>query len=351
MDRHRCFVRYPDRQSGQQQRVVQPRRLGDDKGLVSLHCLLVGPDPSTPQEAVRIERTRSVFQLLIHGSVFGVVREYRFQSGDGWFVVTIEGGRVAGLFAGDGLPNFLWDGTTGPVAGGDRMWLAPEVEIFYEDRNDRSTWRCPQELDPGTWTASIIDDGLVLNQVALGTGLRRVIRPLFAPPIATDLAWSGYVVSDTAQTEKPWSAWHLVMVPAPASVFVRGSNDPIVYYAPTPDFDNGWVPATGQAPEWKLGLHPSVDSRVVLAAIGETDPGPVVVVKSVASPSSTYIDVPPSGGPATALQVYNSPGKGFCELEHHAPLESRSYESTVFGAWGPLEQRLSIVERFASGPL
>lgn len=277
------------------------------------------------------------------------MREYRFQSGNGWFVVTVEGARVAGLFAGEELPNLLWGGNAERVAGGDRVWLAPEVEIFYRDRSDPSTWRCPPELDPGTWTASIKDDGVVLHQVALGTGLRRAFRPLLTPPVATDLAWSGYLVSDTAETEKPWSAWHLVMVPTPARVFVRGAKDPVVYYPPAPDLAGGWVQATGEAPRWKLGFRPPRDAKVVLAAIGDRDPGPLVVVTAIAAPSSTYVDTPPGGGPATAVQVYNSPGEGFCELEHHAPLESRGYESTVFGAWGPLESRLSLVERLTSG--
>lgn len=225
------------------------------------------------------------------------------------------------------------------MAGGDRLWIAPELEIFYGDDGE---WRCPPELDPGSWSAVVSGDEVLLSQEALGCTLARVVRSAVVEA-PRGLDWAAYELSDTVRALRGWSAWHVVMVPAPARIFVRDTNEPVVYYAPAPPIAGGWIDASDEPPRWKLGFGPPADGRFVLGAAGPEDPGPLVVVTGEADPAGTYVDVPPDGGVAAPVQVYCSGGQGFCELEHHAPLETRAARSTVVGAWGPMRARLDLL--------
>lgn len=221
------------------------------------------------------------------------------------------------------------------------MWLAPELEIFYDDK----TWRKPAELDPGSWTLESSAGSVLLRQTALRVEMLRVITPLSDPRIDIDIPWAGYRVVNLVETNRPWSAWHLVMFPSPADLFVSGLADPVTYYPPAPEFAGGWAKTSGRPPRWKVGCLPPAGGLVLLAALGPSDPGPLVVMQATLDPAGTFVDRPPGGGPATALQVYDSGGAGFAELEVHAPLETRRVDSTVIGAWGSREDRLEILKR------
>lgn len=275
--------------------------------------------------------------------------EVKLPSGSGEVLVTEHGGRIAELRPLPDGPNLFWRGSTLlPLTGGDRLWMGPEREIFYPPGDDvvRESWACPEELDPGAWRLATDDDGRVeLQQSALGADLRRTVEPLEAPLADGDLPWSGYRVRNEVSTDRAWSAWNLIMVPAPADLYVREARGAVHVYPPVPDMRDGWIPAEGRAPEWKLGLAPPDDGLVVLAAVGRDDPGPLVVKLVELDPDGTYVDVPPLGdGPATAIQLYSSPDLGFCEIEHHAPLETRASSTTVFGAWGGREARLALLD-------
>lgn len=277
---------------------------------------------------------------------------HRFPSGTGEVVVTEHGGRIAELRTEPGGPNLLWRGdTVAPITGGDRLWLAPERELFYpEDSTERGDWRCPKELDPGSWTAQAQPGGVALRQVALGAEMRRMVRPLTELPVRCELPWAGYRVADSVHTDRGWSGWHLLMAPAPSRLYAGGARHPQAMFGSPPEPEDGSVHAAGTPPEWKLGLDPPSDGRVVLAALGPDDPGPLLVVLAEADPAATYIDVwPPGGDRPAAIELYSSPGYGFCELEHHFPLESRAGESAVIGAWGSRAARLNLIERLEQG--
>jgi len=40
---------------------------------------------------------------------------------------------------------------TGTNTGGDRTWLAPEVDVFFPNYPDTAIWSVPAELDPGSY--------------------------------------------------------------------------------------------------------------------------------------------------------------------------------------------------------
>ena len=223
-----------------------------------------------------------------------------------------------------------------PFPGGDRLWPAPEVEIFYDEDG---AWRCPPDIDPGDWSMSASGRGVDLEQNVRGAAFRRSIR---AGSVATDLPYCAYRVDDEVSSTEGWSAWHLVMAPAPARVFVLADKEPVTYYAPAPEFDDGWTLATGKD-RWKVGFPPNDDGRVLMAAIGVDDPGGLVAVVSTAPADGMYVDVPPDGGDPTAIQVYDDGEAGFCELEHHAPVGAAS-SALVVGAWGSASERRRLIQ-------
>lgn len=275
------------------------------------------------------------------------MQSVRLPSGTGEVDVVEEGGRIAGLYPDIEGPNLLWRGdTVAPLTGGDRLWLAPERDVLYEgDPSVRDNWRCPAELDPGSWAGRAEGGQVSLRQEALGAEMRRTIRPLREPLADTDLPWTGCEVDEEVLTDRDWSGWHLAMVPVPARLFVRDARDPVVIFRPAPQPEAGWVRATGTG-EWKLGFDAPDDGRVVVAAVGDADPGRLVVLATYADPAGTYVDVPPpGGGPATAIQLYDSPHLGFCEIEHHFPLETRAATTVLFGAFGSVADRLELLER------
>lgn len=278
------------------------------------------------------------------------MEELTFASGTGSVQVVRQGGRVGELRPGPGLPNVLWRGDTAAVDGGDRVWLAPEREHFYDDPNDLDTWRCPEEIDPGDWALEGSNRRGMLRQSALGAELRRTIEPVVDTPSPCELAWAAYRVTDELQTDRAWSTWHLVMTPAPASVYVGNAEGRVVLYSPAPQDDGGWLDAADVPPRWKVGYPPPPSGVGMLAALGPDDPGGLVVLMADVDPAGTYVDVPLRGGEATALQVFNSGGDGFCELEHHAPLETRRTTSMVVGVWGRRSERLEFLRRIEERP-
>lgn len=270
--------------------------------------------------------------------------EVTLESGDGCFSVAVGGGRVRGVRPRRDHGDVLYSGMVGQVGGGDRLWIAPEVEIFYEDPSDPDLWRSPPELDPGSWTLQTAPRGTQLTQRALGAQMTRLVTPVKDFDPGRDVAWCGYRVTDSVECKTSWSAWHLVMLPAPADLFVGESGDPVVYYPPPPALSEGWIRADGRPPRWKVGFDPPADSRCLLAALFDDDPGGLVVLTALLSPGHTYVDVPPKGGRAVPVQVFDSGGGGFCELELHAPLETKRLDSTVIAVWGSRSDRLRVLE-------
>jgi hypothetical protein len=271
-----------------------------------------------------------------------VTEEIEVKAGTGSFVVSRVGGRVSAVRPAGS--NVLWDSDVMAFPPGDRLWPAPEVEIFYDADGN---WRCPPELDPGDWRIRNDRGTVVCEQQALGSYFRREIRTV--PVDGWTIPFVAYTTRDIIESRRGWLPWHLVQVPAPSSVFVHATQDAVVYYPPAPDVVDGWTEATGKAERWKLGWRAPSDGRVVLAAVSHDDPGPMVILLSNAMPDGSYVDVPPGGGPATAVQVFDAGGEGFCELEHHACAQEPVLASTVIGAWGTRDERMAHLRRVVEG--
>ena len=271
---------------------------------------------------------------------------WTFPSGNGHFKIEEYAARVSGLFVNENKKNLLWQGDTLPVLGtriegGDRMWLAPQWDVFDWDGNDVSTMRLPAEMDPGSWQGSQDANQVKLQQTFLGAKMIREISPFDSPKIQSILPHTGYKVHDQVVTEKRLSSWHLLMVPHPADILVHSAHSPVDYFGSPPSIHNGWIVAEKNVNAWKIGLSPESSGKIAIGAFSKDDPGGLVVIMASAAPNGTYIDYPPGGSLGTAIQIYNSGGGGFCEIEHHAPLETQSHQAFVFGFWGEFQKRLS----------
>jgi len=103
----------------------------------------------------------------------------RYQSPDGSEVLILPyGGRILGLYPADSDKNFYW--TNPAVAaidtaksffesrqwqntGGDRTWLAPEIDFFFPNFPDRSVYFQPRQLDPGAFVVTCHNERLVMK--------------------------------------------------------------------------------------------------------------------------------------------------------------------------------------------
>src|SRR5690348_2487272 len=90
-----------------------------------------------------------------------------FKTSDGTSVLVLPyGGRVLGLFAAKSDQNFYWTNTAlndvesarafyagdqWKNSGGDRTWLAPEVDLFFPKFPQREPYFQQRSLDPGQY--------------------------------------------------------------------------------------------------------------------------------------------------------------------------------------------------------
>jgi len=101
---------------------------------------------------------------------------------DGTSVLVLSyGGRVLGLFAPNSEENFYWThpalesaetaarfyaGSDWQNSGGDRTWLAPEVDFFFPNYPKTDVYWQPRELDPGNYRVVTGDEGECLTNRA-----------------------------------------------------------------------------------------------------------------------------------------------------------------------------------------
>ena len=109
-----------------------------------------------------------------------------FATADGTRLLVLPyGGRLLGVFAPGNDENFLWTNTALETAesakayyasddwqnsGGDRTWLAPEVDFFLPDYPKLDTYFQPRQLDPGNYQLVKGEKGpQLVNQLSLRT--------------------------------------------------------------------------------------------------------------------------------------------------------------------------------------
>jgi hypothetical protein len=278
------------------------------------------------------------------------------------------GARVLGLYAAGSDENFFWThpdlndlGSAGSYfessdwhnTGGDRTWLAPEVDVFFPNYPATDVYRIPAEVDPGNYSA--VKPGGMLRLVApfsitLWRGTTQVrgrITKSWNPapnPLRFDAIWkalsgvayAGYTQQTSlellpGQSPIQLGLWSLLAVPQGGELLVP------TYHRVAPEIYSGPIAtdelvATSHLIRFsmrgtgiqKIGI-PAVASTGRIGALYPNGGDWALVVRNfVVDPSGAYVDVPWNNPSARGEFVYstqacrvNNHFGTYCELEYH----------------------------------
>ncbi len=280
------------------------------------------------------------------------------------------GGRVLGLFAPGSEANFYWThpalesaasaaefyaGETWHNSGGDRTWLAPEVDFFFPDYPKTDPYRQPRQLDPGQWQAAADEGELRWTnrltcrlsrsgaevEMEIGKSVGPALNPLRHEPGLAHLGgveYAGYTLRTSLDLlgaegpqRGPVGLWNLIQMPHGGEMLIP------TYFCSRPKVLFGTVNAEDLELEDRLVRYrmraageQKIAIRAVAAAgrIGYRYPAgrerwSLVVRNVVVNPSGLYADAPWSdpedlGYAIQACNVHSGLGS-FSELEYHAP--------------------------------
>jgi len=302
-----------------------------------------------------------------------------------------HGGRVLGLFAPSQAENFFWtnpdlesrEATSKLLSsdrwqntGGERTWLAPEVDFFFPNYPDLTSYRPPAGLDPGSFrlllngTTATLETEIQLESFRQMTrGKLRISKTLSSAPnplgaMAGPLSavhYAGYTTHTTLRSSTgkaaPFAAalWSLIQLPHGGEMIIPtyGRAKPVLFFGNLLDGDlrikPGLVRYRMRSPgEHKISIKSvSCTGRSAYAYL-TNDEANLVVQNYQVNPSGNYIDVPKDQLGDTdhcfqACNVSNPTLGSFSELEHHTPALAGRDE-------GLLSEDLSQVWAFRGSP-
>jgi hypothetical protein len=288
-------------------------------------------------------------------------------------VVLPQGGRVLGLYSSASESNFLWTSAAISSAelarehfasnrwcnsGGDRTWLAPEIDFFYPHYPDTGRqYFQPRQLDPGRYQASRTPTWIRLENILEMQSFRRgwtapmritkTVRATNNPlgesgatSLAADLEFAGYELHTSLdllgddENLPEVGIWNLLQLPGGGDLIVPTlrSTHPATYFGDIPAGDlrgdQHSVRYAMRAPnEQKIGIEAlALTGRAgyVRAEQNDLDVVTLVVRNFFVRPHGVYVDVPlhssERGGHAFQACNIDADYLGhFAELEYHAP--------------------------------
>ena len=208
---------------------------------------------------------------------------------EGSVVISEYGGRLLGLFPKEKVPSLLWinPNITEIIKarergiGGDRYWISPEREFFYEDPKNWQGWFCPPGLDPAMY--DILDNNTrscnlsspitIKSQItkAIYSGeITRQIR-VIKEPIKTGISYCGVEFLDDCVLYYPnlkINSWSLACVisggadnPGTVLIPVKPKSKPLSYFRTIPNdrlqvTDNGIAFKIDVDDIYKLAVRP-----------------------------------------------------------------------------------------------
>jgi len=288
---------------------------------------------------------------------------------DGTIVLLLPyGGRVLGVYAPGSEENFYW---THPAlssvdsarafyeskewhnSGGDRTWLAPEVDIFLPKFPSTDGYFQPRELDPGRYEVERLKDGLrLVNRLKLkfsrsGRELELRMAKSVAPAVnplrfekGLDLSgveYAGYTQSTSLEVLGGDAAdgpmvglWNLVQMPHGGDLLIPtySRTEPKIWFGNIAPEDlivgdrlvRYKMRAKG---EHKLGVRAVATAGRVGYLYESGDKAVLIIRNFVVNPSGEYVDAPwkdPEDlGYSTQACNVNSKLGAFSELEYHIP--------------------------------
>lgn len=289
---------------------------------------------------------------------------------DGTQVLTLTyGARLIGLFAPNSDQNFLWThpalaspqsarqfyaGAQWHNSGGDRTWLAPELEFFFPNFPNRSAYvKPPRELDGGTYQVTYGRGELTLAhdfplqlfrskryiEVALTKTIGPAINPLRlgAKNELSQLQYAGYTLRTSlrimrgAEGNPPQvSIWNLVQLAYPGEFLIPTYSRvvPTVFMGHidvndlniTERLVRYQARSTGKN---KFGIKAIAATGRIGYFYCDGNEYTLIVRNITINPSASYVDVPAQSpddfGCAIQACSIDSDLGSFAELEYHAP--------------------------------
>jgi len=311
------------------------------------------------------------------------------QTSDGTRLLLLPyGARVLGLFAPEDEDNFFW---TNPLlersetaqalfgsdgwhnTGGDRTWIAPELDTFYTDATFGRYWQ-PRELDMSDYALEATSGGcrlsreMTLHLARPDRDVRLRLTKWFGPAanptrdqrhlasVGSLVQYAGYTQRTTLQSLSPEGSeppavgiWNLIQLPPGGEMLVP------LFARSTPQKCFGDVPRESMILEDRLlrvkinfqGSHKiAMKASVLCGRAGYVYGGgaqwSLVIRNFFVNPSGAYVDVqrPDLEDFGYAFQIcrVDEPDFGsFCELEYHAPalgeLPDRDRSEDVSQVW------------------
>ena len=291
-----------------------------------------------------------------------------FQTPDGTRLALLPyGARVLGLYPAGSDENFYWSnpalertntaralfaGSGWHNTGGERTWLAPELDIFFRDHPKMEAYWQPRQLDMANYRVSHVDGGVSMSRlmnIHLGRADRDVKLKLsrwFGPAanplrherdlgrLLNRVQYAGYTQRTTVEIQgRPAEIglWNLIQLPPGGELFVPlyRKTIPQVCFGKIP---KGYLRINDRMLRFTVRFKGS--NKISLRATDVCGRAGylyargncwfLVIRNLFVNPSGEYIDVQKSelGDLGYALQVcrVDEPDYGsFFELEYHAP--------------------------------
>jgi hypothetical protein len=293
-----------------------------------------------------------------------------YKSPDGSTVLMLPyGGRVLGLFGPRSTENFLW---TNPAlesaesartfynseawhnSGGDRTWLAPELDFFFPGVPDMQRYWQPRQLDPGNYEVLREESKVILaNQLTMSSARSHrsvdlvitkwvgpALNPLRYEPEwkdVVDIEYAGYTlhtslkIVDKGRDGSPRvGLWNLLQLPHCGELLIptyrRAQPKALFGETAAEDLQVGdhLIRYRMRAPGDQKFAFRAVDTTGRVGYIYSVSHQSVLMVRNfLVNPSGEYVDVPwlETADFGYAVQSCNvSSGHGtFSELEYHVP--------------------------------
>lgn len=316
-----------------------------------------------------------------------------FESPDGSRVLQLlHGGRILGLFNQSDQRNFYWTHSALESeesaqeffhsnqwhnSGGDRTWLAPEIDVFFPQFPNlaMSTYWQPRQLDPGKYVFSsdkrMVND-LILTpsrskqpiHLQISKWVRPALNPLrYEPDWQRDanLTYAGYTQHTAlrmhrTELQHAVGLWNLVQMPHGGELQIPtyGRSEPKIYMGQIQQDDllvsdrlvRYRMRALG---EHKIGLRAAAMTGRVGYVHQTGNEAALIIRNFFVNPSGEYVDVPwreteNFGYAVQACNVHSALG-AFSELEYHVPaiggptgLDHCEDVSQIWAFRGPVER-------------
>lgn len=293
-----------------------------------------------------------------------------FQSPDGSTALILpHGGRILGLFSTDSEENFFWThpaletldsarafyaGEQWHNSGGDRTWLAPEVDFFFPDFPNLERYWQPRELDPGHYRVVRREGGFELvNEFAVTVSRTkqrvrlRLSKALAAAPNPLryesgfkdrrGIEYAGYtlhtrleLMGESKNCGVRVGLWNLLQMPHGGELCVplyrRAEVKAFMGDGSPDDLNEGdhlvryRMRAKG---EHKIGIRAVATTGRVAYHYEVGERSALIIRNFFVNPSGEYVDVPwkETSNQGFSIQACNVNGKlgSFSELEYHVP--------------------------------